>query len=129
MGRALITLIRKSDWDTAIDWITRAPVGTRVGLMSPRRSLDQNRRMWAMLTDVSQQHKHGDRFYTPDQWKHIFLHALGREVKWLPSLDGETVVPYGQSSSELSKAEMGELMDFIEAWGAENGVIFHEGEK
>jgi hypothetical protein len=128
MGRALVTLITPADKAKCIDWINRAPFGSRVGFVGPRRSLSQNSRFWAMLTDISQQYKHGDRYYTPDQWKVLFLHAIGREFKFLPSLDGTTVVPYGKSSSNLSKAEMAELMEFIEAWGAEHGVIFHDKE-
>ena len=56
----------------------------------------------------------------------IFLHAVGREVQFIPSLDGTTFIPWGQSSSDLSKEEMSELMDFMEAWGAENGVVWSD---
>ena len=54
------------------------------------------------------------------------MHACGREVQFIPSLDGSTFIPWGQRSSELSKEEMSELIDFIAAWGAEHTVIFHD---
>ena len=82
--------------------------------------------MWAMLTDIAQQKEHCGRRYTPDQWKVLFMHACGREVQFIPSLDGSTFIPWGQRSSELSKEEMSELIDFIAAWGAEHTVIFHD---
>lgn len=81
--------------------------------------------MWAMLTDIAAQKEHSGRKYTPDQWKILFLHAIGREVQFIPSLDNKTFLPWGQSSSDLSKKEMGDLIDFIDAWCAQNGVILH----
>jgi hypothetical protein len=56
------------------------------------------------------------------------MHACGREVQFIPSLDNATFIPWGQSSSDLSKAEMTELIEFIGMWGAENGVVFHDRE-
>lgn len=78
-----------------------------------------------MLTDVAAQKEHNGRRYTPDQWKVIFMAAIGREVQFIPSLDGKAFIPWGQSSSDLSREEMGNLIDFIDSWGAKNGVTFH----
>lgn len=88
-----------------------------------QRSSLQNRKMWAMLTKVSEQAVLHDLQFTPDEWKTIFLHALGRQVKFLPALDG-TFVPYGHQSSKLSKAEMAELIEFMYAEGTQRGVKF-----
>jgi hypothetical protein len=60
------------------------------------------------------------RMHTPEEWKCIFMSACGWEVAFLPGLDGR-FLPYGYRSSKLTKKQMGMLMDFIEAWGAENG--------
>jgi hypothetical protein len=81
--------------------------------------------MWAMLTEVAEQATHMGQRYTPDQWKILFMYACGREVQFLPGLDGKTFLPWGQSTSDLSKEEMSDLIEFIHAWGAENGVVFH----
>jgi hypothetical protein len=129
MGRALLTLRTNEDRARAARWVAKAPPGTRLTFQATKRTLDQNSRFWAMLTDVATQKEHHGRRYTADQWKVIFMHACGREVQFLPSLDGSTFIPWGQSSSDLSKGEMSELMEFIAAWGAEHGVQFHEPEK
>lgn len=126
MSRALIILNSEADRAKAMHWIQQAPVGCRVEFKASRRTLPQNDRMWAMLTDVAQQATHNGRKYTPDQWKVLFMHACGREVQFVPSLDGATFLPWGQSSSDLSKQEMTELIEFIFSWGAENGVVFHD---
>lgn len=126
MSRALVTIKGRDDRQRVAAWADKAPFGTRVEFKAAKRSLPQNDRMWAMLTDVATQKKHAGRRYTPDQWKVLFMHACGREVQFIPSLDGSTFIPWGQSSSDLSKGEMAELLDFIGAWGAENGVVFHD---
>ena len=126
MTRAMITISGKADRERAIRWSQQAPAGTRIEFKAARRTLPQNDRMWAMLTDVAAQKLHAGRRYTPDQWKVLFMHACGREVQFIPSLDNSTFIPWGQSSSDLSKQEMTDLIDFIFAWGAENGVVFHD---
>jgi len=126
MSRAQLTLCDKSVRQRAMRWIEQAPPGTRVIFKDSKRSTAQNDRMWAMLTDVATQKEHAGRKYTPDQWKVLFMHACGREVQFIPSLDNQTFIPWGQSSSDLSKKEMTDLIDFIHSWGAENGVVFHD---
>lgn len=125
MSRALLHLVNPSVRARAHRWIDAAPDGTRVEFREPQRTLEQNALMWALLTDVASQKEHFGRRYTADAWKVIFLHALGREVKFLPSLDGGAFVPYGGRSSEMTKAEMSELIELIQSWGAQNGVVFH----
>lgn len=126
MSRALITLSNPLDRDRAVRWVKSAPIGTRVEFKAARRSIPQNDRMWAMLTDIASQKEHCGRRYTTDQWKVLFLHACGREVQFMPALDGSTFIPWGQSSSDLSKEEMTALIDFMHAWGVENNVVFHD---
>lgn len=126
MARALLVLYNDAIRAKAVKWIAGAPKDTRVEFKEPKRTLDQNSRFWAMLTDISTQKEHCGRRYTPDQWKIIVLHACGREVQFIPSLDGTTFIPWGQSSSDLSKEEMMEVIEFMFAWGAQNGVTFHE---
>lgn len=126
MGRALVVINSETDRLKATGYVQKAPWGTRVEFKRSKRSLDQNAKMWAMLTEVSEQATHAGRKYTTDQWKVLFLHACGREVQFLPALDGSTFLPWGQSSSDLSKDEMSELIEFIHSWGAENGVRFSD---
>lgn len=124
MSRAVVVLAGMAERQRVAKWAMTAPVNSRVEFKAPKRSLPQNDRFWAMLTDVATQKEHAGRKYTPDQWKVLFLHAIGREVQFIPSLDNATFIPWGQSSSDLSVGEMKDLMDFMEAWGAEHGVVF-----
>lgn len=125
MSRHLITLYTEEDRKRARTYVNSAPLGCRVEFKALKRSLPQNDLMWAMLTDVSAQKEHFGRKYSPGIWKLLFMDGLGREVKFVPALDGTTVVPINQSSSDLSREEMTALIDFMDAWGAQNGVKFH----
>jgi hypothetical protein len=129
MSRAFLVLYSDAMKARAIDWISRAPKETRVTFQGPKRSLDQNSRFWAMLTDIADQKEHFGRKYPTATWKAIMMNAVGREVKFLPTLDGHGVFPLSYSSSDLSISEMAELMTFMESWGAENGVVFHDSER
>jgi hypothetical protein len=126
MGRAVVVVKHSADRNLIAKWASQVPEGTRVEFKKPKRTLPQNDRMWAMLTDIARQKEHAGRRYTPDQWKVLFMHACGREVQFIPALDGATFIPWGQSSSDLSVEEMTALIEFMFAWGAENGVAFHE---
>ena len=124
MSRALLRIDGPVTRARAMRLMERVPEGTRVEFKGARRTLPQNDKMWAMLSEIARQKTHCGRRYTADQWKAIFMHAMGRETVFVPSLDGETFFPIGWRSSDLSKAEMSELIEFVQSWGAQNGVVF-----
>jgi len=124
MSRHLIALYSDADRARARTYVNSAPVGSRVEIKAPRRSLPQNDALWAMLTDVAQQVEHHGRKYPPATWKILFMHGWQKEITLIPSLDGKEIVPLTRSS-DLSHQEMSELLAFIDAWGAQNGVTFH----
>ena len=126
MSRATVILNTPEARETVRRWISKVPDGTRVELKGPKRTLPQNDRFWAMLTDIATQKEHFGRKHPTEIWKAIMMNAAGREVQFLPTLDGQGVFPLAYSSSELSVDEMRDLMTFMEAWGAENGVEFHD---
>jgi len=126
MTRALVIVRSDADRAKAAKWSSKAPDGCRIEFKTSRRTLPQNARLWAMLHDVATQCEHAGRRYTPDQWKVLFMHACGREVQFIPALDSATFIPWGQSSSDLSKHEMSDLIEFMFAWGADHGVVWSD---
>src|SRR5687768_6786104 len=126
MTRALITLHQDGDRQKAVRWAMIAPQGTRLEFKAPKRTIPQNDRLWAMLTDVATQLPwHGVKL-TPDDYKLIFLDALKRELRMVPNIDGTGFVNLGRSSSDLSKEEMSDLFEIIHAFGERHGVVFHD---
>lgn len=90
------------------------------------RSLAQNRRLWAMLTDISEQVNWYGQKLTPDEWKDVMSAALKKQ-KVVPGIDGGFVV-LGLRTSKMTKAEMTELQELMAAFGAERGVVFRGDE-
>jgi hypothetical protein len=122
MGRALLVLWNDAQRAKAIDWVRRAPKETRLTFQGPKRTLPQNDRMWAMLTDLSEQLLwHGQRL-SPEDWKQVMLAGLNQEMRLVPNINGNGFVPLGRSSSRLSKAEMSDLMALMEAFCAQQGL-------
>jgi hypothetical protein len=100
--------------------IDAAPDGYVMTLKEATRTLDQNAKLWAMLSDVSQQVEwYGNRL-TSEEWKDVFSASLKRQ-KVVPGLDGGFVV-CGQRTSQMGKREFAEFIELIYAFGAQRNV-------
>jgi len=126
MSRYLVTLRSTADRERALRFIAAAPFGSRVEVKAVKRSMPQNDKMWAMLTEIAQQLPWHGKTLRPDDWKLIFLDALKRELRMVPNLDGTGFVNLGRSSSDLSKSEMSDLIELIFEFGARHDVKFSD---
>lgn len=109
----------------AVRVILAAPEGSVLNVKLPKRTDEQNAKLWAMLSDVSRAKPEG-RTLTPEAWKCLFMQQAGFKFTWEPGLDGEGVVPIGFKSSRLRKAEFSELIECIYEYGARHGVEWSE---
>ena len=91
----------------------------------PTRSLEQNSRLWALLTDIARQVEwpvDGKlQRLSPEDWKTILTAALTKGQRVAQGVDGGFVM-LGASTSRMSVGEMIDLQTLIEAFGAERGV-------
>jgi hypothetical protein len=109
----------------AVEAVRTAPAGYAVTVAEPTRSMEQNARLWASLSDVSQQVEwHGKRL-TPEDWKHVFSASL-KKLTVVPNLDGTGFVALGMSTSRMTRRELSDLLELIYAFGAERGVRFQD---
>ena len=129
---AKVTVILRGDRqrDYARGLIERAPDDAVVTISDPRRSLGQNAKMWAMLTDLWQWGKENGlvvdgKVVTPEDWKLLMMRAADFPMQRMAGLDGE-MFDIGYSSSNLTRAEMSDLIESTYAWGAERGVRWSE---
>lgn len=120
MGRAAIILTGKAAREKAISWIMGAPHGTYVEFKRSQRTDPQNRRMWALLTAVSDQLVWHGAKYHPEDWKDFFMHSLSG-ARFMPHEEGG-MIPIGRRTSKLTKDEHSDLTAIIEAFAARNGV-------
>lgn len=125
MSRADWIIHTEADRSTMLAQLTKAPIGQGFTVTAKRakRTVPQNARMWAMLTQVSKEIEwHGSKL-APEDWKLIFMQALGHEMRIAPNIAGNGFVSLGGRSSELTKEEFSDLMELITAFAAERGVI------
>lgn len=105
--------------------VDSAPEGSVLKISPPRRSLDQNDKMWAMLTDIAMSKPEG-RSLTPKVWKTLFMHDLDHELRFEMALDGKGMVPIDYSTSQLTKERMSDLIEKMYEYGARHGVQWSE---
>jgi hypothetical protein len=113
-------------WSFAKPWVM---AGHRLTLeiRPEKRSDAQNRLLWSLLTDIARQTKwHGQQLSAED-YKHMLTAALKKQ-RVVPGIDGGFVV-LGLSTSKMTKPELSELIELAMAFGAEQGVVFHEDYK
>jgi hypothetical protein len=109
----------------AVESVRTAPDGYIVEIKPKTRSLDQNRKLWAALNDLARQVTWHGLKLTAENWKDMTTAAVKRQ-QVVPGIDGGFVV-LGASTSKMNKAEMSELLEFIIAFGAQQGVVFGDG--
>ena len=108
----------------ALRLVAQAPVGYVVTVKPQTRTHEQNDLMWALLTDLSKAKPNG-RQHTPDTWKVLAMHACGHACQFEIGLNGQPF-PTGFRSSQLTKAQMSDLIEWIYAYAAEAGVTLKD---
>lgn len=95
--------------------------------IGPDRTLDQNRKMWAVLTDISRQVVwHGERL-APEHWKELFTHEWNAQ-KMVPGISGGFCA-LGARTSKMSRRQLSEIVELAHAFGASNCVVWSEESK
>lgn len=104
------------------------PAKVVVSEYEPTRTLDQNALMWARLTEISEQLEWPvdgklERL-DPEEWKDVLTAGLRKHQRIAAGIEGGFVL-LGAHTSRMTKKEMSELLDLIDAFAAERGVMFH----
>jgi hypothetical protein len=99
--------------------------GNRMVLLAhkEKRSDAQNRMMWACLTDISEQVEWFGKRMEPESWKEFITgHLNGQEL--VPNMDGTGFISIGKgrSTSQMTRKEVGAVIDLCHAFGADKGV-------
>jgi hypothetical protein len=131
MSRVAFILSDPRSRDEAEKLCRTAQAGTYAEFMSPddKRTDAQNRKMWPMLGEIAKQvewPKGSGMRLSSEDWKLMFLDALGYEMRMVPGIHMRGYVNLGRSSSRLKKREFIDLIEIIYAFGAEHGVRFKE---
>ncbi len=117
----------------ASEWIKRRTMTGRpviLTLAEPKRNLDQNAKLHACLADIAAQCEWAGRKWDVEVWKRLltgaWVRAKGQQAVMLPALDGAGVEVIYHRTSKLTTSEAADLIEYVLAWGAEQGVQFKE---
>jgi hypothetical protein len=125
MSRAVIVVHGRADREKAAHWAQVAPDGCVIEFRQSRRTLDQNARLWACLTEIARNVEWHGMKLPADDWKDIFTAALRRH-RFVPGIEANTVVPLGMRTSDMTKQEFSDLLELINAFAAERGIVFKD---
>lgn len=119
-------------------WITSAYQAVKPGLIAGQafdmiikpetRSSAENALLHAMLTYIAKHQEWAGKKRDVETWKRLLIaawsRATGEHVELLPALDGHGVDIVFRRSSQLTRKECADLIEFVYAWGAQNDVNF-----
>ena len=123
--KRLFVLAHSQAREGAVEAVKQAPDGYCVEIKPRTRTLDQNARLWSLLTEVSSQVLWHGRKLSQTDWKHVFTSSL-KKMDVVPNIEGTGFVALGLSTSKMSKKELSDLMELITAFGIEHGVRFND---
>lgn len=128
MSRNLLRLTPGARRD-AHAWVDRALSLWTLGkpytleIREPKRSDEQNAALHGLIAQIIKQRPvHNGVRMDMALWKASFMQALGEEVRFVPTLDGDGVFPIGLKTSALTVARFSELIEFILAWCAREEI-------
>ena len=101
----------------------------RLEIKAESRSDEQNAKYHAMLSEIAVQAQHLGAKWSAEDWKRLLVDLFAKETglqggKIIPSLDGTGIVQLGLQTRDFTKEQAMEFITFLEAWGAENGIIY-----
>lgn len=128
MTRRTFIVRSRKDREAIARWAAECSEGVSVEFKAPRRNLDQNALMWCLLGEISKQVVWYGAKLSAEDWKDVLTASL-RKARVVPGIDPGTYVPLGMRTSDMTKAEMAELIELILAFGAERGVTFNGSEE
>jgi hypothetical protein len=109
---------------------TQAGRVLRVTVGEPKRTLAENAKLHAMLSEVAEQVEWAGKKRDVEVWKRLVVsawcRARGEPVEILPALDGHGIDIVPVRTSRLSKKDCAELIEWLYCFGAENNVTFTE---
>lgn len=93
------------------------------------QSRDQQEMYHSLIGQIAEQAQHLGATWDKESWKRLLIDEFSREPesgiqrgKIIPNLRGDGCVEVGVLSREFNKTTANKFIEFLYAWGAQNGV-------
>lgn len=124
----------------ALNAVHAAPDGHVVTVAEPVKSREQEEKYHAMIGEIAKQHKLFGRLWDTEDMKRILVDQFRRDtikefaelwaamghVEMCPSIDGMGVVALGVQTRKFGKKLGSVFIEWLSAFGAENGIKTNE---
>lgn len=118
--KQVFTLVHSEARQRAASAVMHAMDGYRVVISEPPRTSDQNAKLHSVLQEISVTREWAGRKWSVEQWKRLltaaWMRAKGQSAHVVPALDGGGFDVLYRHTSEMSKPEMVDLIEYILAW-------------
>lgn len=116
-----------------IEFIKELPTDDKkplvVKIQPMTRSLEQNSKLHALLSDISKQCEFNGEKRDIDTWKMIMVSAhkiaTGGQAEMVIGLEGE-VINLRESTAQMSVQRLASLIEYVQSWAVENDVILSD---
>lgn len=113
----------------AVQAVKTAPDGHKVTIQPKGRSLDANALLHSVISEIAEKIEWAGKKRSAEVWKRLLVAAWcrtkGEPIEILPAIDGNGIDIVPARTSKLSKKDCSDLIEYIYAYGAENGIIWH----
>lgn len=121
-------LVHSTAREGALRAVRTAPDGYVCVVRPPNRSKDQNSLLHDALTDIAKQVEWKGQRFNVVTWKRLcmatWLREIGEAPTLIPALDGNGFDIIYEHSADLNVKQMSDLLEWVMAFGAQNGVVF-----
>ena len=116
----ILTLVNDKVRQRTKDLIDMAPEGYVVRIDEPTRNLEQNSLLHAELQEIAESREWAGQRWSVEAWKRLltaaWCRATGQGVQMVPAVDGQGFDVLYQRTSDLTKRECSELIEYVKAF-------------
>lgn len=108
--------------------LTMAKHSVKITVDVGKRSLSENNLLHLLISKVAEEIEWAGKKRDLEIWKRLLVAAWcrvrGEQIEILPAIDGHGFDLIPARTSKLNKKECADLIEFIYAYGSENGIIW-----
>jgi hypothetical protein len=103
-------------------------------LEDENKSREQEQKYHAMIGEIAKQAQHLGAKWDGESWKRLLVDKFCREIglgsgRIVQNLDGDGIVQLDYQTRKFTKDQASQFVEFLQAWGAQNGITFKESTK
>lgn len=93
------------------------------------KTRDQEEKYHAMIGEIAKQAEHFGSKWDAESWKRLLVDQFCKDIGIktgvvIPNLSGDGIVQLGMQTRKFTKEQASEFVEWLNAWGAENGITY-----